>query len=53
VELVKDTTKFLGIQFGLPALVGAAILGWLLLKPRGYMANISNALGNELLENKA
>ena len=60
--MVKDTTKFLGIQFGAPALIGAAILGWYLLKPKnvwgekpigGYIANISNPLGTELLENKA
>jgi len=35
------------------ALIGAAVLGWYLLKPKAYAANVSNPIGTELLENKA
>jgi hypothetical protein len=48
LELVK--------QFLLIGLIGAAVLGWYLLKPKnvgGYIANVSIPVGNELLENKA
>jgi len=43
-------------------IIGAAVLGWYLLKPKnvwgekplgGYIANVSIPIGNELLENKA
>ena len=54
LELVKKST--------LIGLIGAAVLGWYLLKPKnvwgekaigGYIANVSNPIGTELLENKA
>jgi len=54
LELVKK-----GLLIGL---IGAAVLGWYLLKPKnvwgekslgGYIANVSIPIGNELLENKA
>jgi len=42
-------------------LIGAAVLGWYLLKPKdmggssyhAYIANVSSPVGNELLENIA